>query len=78
MLGLTRSHQVGSLSGGCVEDDLIDKLRRGELNKTTLQRLHYGVSAEENERLGLPCGGHLEVLVEALSAEKHGLAGRGG
>ena len=72
MLGLTRSHQVGSLSGGCVEDDLIDKLRRGELNKTTLQRLHYGVSAEENERLGLPCGGHLEVLVEALSPKSTG------
>ena len=28
--------------------------------------IEYGVSAEENERLGLPCGGRLEVLVQQL------------
>ncbi|MFT3929154.1 MAG: XdhC family protein [Spongiibacteraceae bacterium] len=55
---------AGSLSGGCVEDDLLAKLRSGELKIDKPQILEYGVSAEENERLGLPCGGRLQVLVE--------------
>ncbi len=56
---------AGSLSGGCVEDDLIEKLCGGErLDKPLLRE--YGVTAEENERLGLPCGGRLKVLIEPL------------
>ncbi len=55
---------AGSLSGGCVEDDLLAKLKSGELEIDKPQVLEYGVTAEENERLGLPCGGRLHVLVE--------------
>lgn len=55
---------AGSLSGGCVEDDLLAKLHNGELKIDKPQLLEYGVTAEENERLGLPCGGRLHVLVE--------------
>ncbi len=58
---------AGSLSGGCVEDDLVERLVAGELD--AVQYLEYGVSAEENERLGLPCGGRLEILLEPLSAD---------
>jgi xanthine dehydrogenase accessory factor len=61
-----RGETVGSLSGGCVEEDLIDKLTRAESTDPLPQLLEYGVSAEENERLGLPCGGKLEVLLEPL------------
>ncbi len=57
---------AGSLSGGCVEDDLVERLVAGELDR--VQVLEYGVSAEENERLGLPCGGRLEILLEPLAA----------
>ena len=57
---------AGSLSGGCVEEDLIESLLRQDIRQT--QVVAYGVSAEENERLGLPCGGRLEVLVEPLAA----------
>jgi xanthine dehydrogenase accessory factor len=57
---------VGSLSGGCVEEDLIDRLTGGESPDPLPQLLEYGVSAEENERLGLPCGGKLEVLLEPM------------
>lgn len=57
---------TGSLSGGCVEDDLVERLRAGEL--PSVQLLEYGVSAEENERLGLPCGGRLEILLEPVTA----------
>ena len=56
---------VGSLSGGCVEEDLLENL--SDFQQTSPQICEYGLSAEENERLGLPCGGHLTVLVEKLS-----------
>ena len=69
MLGVTPSYQIGSLSGGCVEEDLIEKLRRGEFSQDTPVRVEYGVSAEENERLGLPCGGKLDVLIETMTRE---------
>lgn len=55
---------VGSLSGGCVEDDLLDKLTSGQLAKDHPQFFKYGITAEETERLGLPCGGQLDIIVE--------------
>ncbi len=59
---------VGSLSGGCVEDDLIEKLVAGELITDSPQLLKYGLAPEDTEKLGLPCGGHLHVVIEPLSA----------
>ena len=57
---------VGSLSGGCVEDDLLEKLLAGELARERAQFFQYGITPEETERLGLPCGGHLDIVVEPL------------
>lgn len=59
--------QVGSISGGCVEEDLIERLRRGQYTGDSPELVEYGVTAEENERLGLPCGGRITVLLEQLS-----------
>ncbi len=64
-------NQSGSLSGGCIEEDLLARVQRGELAATSPQIIEYGVSAEQNERLGLPCGGRLLVLVESLTAESN-------
>lgn len=61
--------QVGSLSGGCIEDDLLERLREERLPELA-SVVEYGVSAEENERLGLPCGGRLQVLVQPLEASR--------
>ena len=58
---------VGSLSGGCVEDDLLEKLRTGRLTDAGATLLKYGLAPEDTERLGLPCGGHLHVLAEPLA-----------
>ena len=55
---------VGSLSGGCVEEDLLEKLTSGELAADGPQFFQYGITAEETEKLGLPCGGHLYIVVE--------------
>ncbi len=58
--------QIGSLSGGCIEEDLARRLLAGEYDSPAPQRVEYGVTAEENERLGLPCGGRLTLLVQRL------------
>jgi xanthine dehydrogenase accessory factor len=56
---------VGSVSGGCVEDDLIERVRHGErVAKPSL--ITYGVSKEEAARFGLPCGGTLRLVQEPL------------
>ena len=58
--------QVGSVSGGCVEEDLLERLRVGTWTGERPELVEYGVSAEENERLGLPCGGRLTLLLQRL------------
>ena len=56
---------VGSVSGGCVEDDLIERVRQGErVGKPSL--VGYGVTRDEAARFGLPCGGNLRLLQEPL------------
>ncbi|MEO8142927.1 MAG: XdhC family protein, partial [Betaproteobacteria bacterium] len=58
---------VGSVSGGCVEDDLIDKVRAGNVAKDRPQLITYGVTNEEATRWGLPCGGTLELVMEPVT-----------
>lgn len=55
---------AGSVSGGCVEDDLIVRLREGRLAGATPFTVSYGVTREDAGRFGLPCGGILLLLVE--------------
>jgi xanthine dehydrogenase accessory factor len=61
----------GSVSGGCVEDDLIARTKVA-LNQPKDQRatkpamIAYGVSKEEAARFGLPCGGTLRLVQEPL------------
>ncbi len=59
---------AGSLSGGCIEDDLIDRVKRGELSARLPQPVVYGATAEEAQRFGLPCGGTVQIVLEPLSA----------
>jgi xanthine dehydrogenase accessory factor len=57
---------VGSVSGGCVEDDLIERVRGGEqVDRPSL--VTYGVTKEEAARFGLPCGGNLRLVQEPLA-----------
>ncbi len=58
---------VGSVSGGCVEDDMILRVKAGTLAENSPTTTKYGVSAEEAQRFGLPCGGTLELVLEPLS-----------
>jgi xanthine dehydrogenase accessory factor len=62
---------VGSVSGGCIEDDLIHRFTQAyapgsarSLPKGPPEWVKYGISADEAHRFGLPCGGTLELLLE--------------
>ena len=63
---------VGSVSGGCIEDDLIYQFTQAysgaDSNKTIPSGpptfIKYGITADEAHRFGLPCGGTLELLLE--------------
>jgi xanthine dehydrogenase accessory factor len=59
---------AGSVSGGCIEDDLIGRVQRGELALRLPQTTTYGATAEEAQRFGLPCGGTVQLVLEPLSA----------
>lgn len=68
---------VGSVSGGCIEDDLIHRhtqayAKADATHDSSGTRMpsgppcfvKYGVTADEAHRFGLPCGGTLELLLE--------------
>lgn len=67
---------VGSVSGGCIEDDLIYRHTQAYASALSLDGggktipsgppafVKYGVTADEAHRFGLPCGGTLELLLE--------------
>ncbi|MEX3973496.1 XdhC family protein [Paraburkholderia caribensis] len=64
---------VGSVSGGCIEDDLIDRVRQRGIEQTKPEAVKYGISAEEAHRFGLPCGGTIQLVLEPLT-EASGIA----
>jgi xanthine dehydrogenase accessory factor len=57
---------AGSVSGGCIEDDLIDKARNGVLASGLPQVVRYGIDADAAHRFGLPCGGLIELVLEPV------------
>lgn len=58
---------AGSVSGGCIEDDLIAKVKDGALALRLPEITRYGVGAEEARQFGLPCGGTLELVLEPVT-----------
>ena len=59
---------VGSVSGGCIEDDLIEHVRTHGIVRALPEVVSYGISADEAHRFGLPCGGTIELAIEPLHA----------
>ena len=58
---------VGSVSGGCIEDDMIDQVRRDGLQRSVPEVVTYGMTADEAHRFGLPCGGTIALAIEPLA-----------
>jgi xanthine dehydrogenase accessory factor len=54
----------GSVSGGCIEADLIERVLSGGFESTVPFLLKYGVTKDEARRFGLPCGGTMELVIE--------------
>ena len=54
----------GSVSGGCVESEVYEACR-AVLRGDAPQLLTYGISDEQAFQVGLPCGGEIDVFVQA-------------
>ena len=67
-------HVAGSVSGGCIEDDIIERTRREGMTAQRCEVVTYGVSADEARRFGLPCGGTIRLVLEPLTRESGILA----
>ncbi|MCO8163794.1 XdhC family protein [Pseudomonas sp. 21LCFQ010] len=65
LVALAGGEHRGSLSGGCIEEDFLQRLADGTLPHRN-QRVRYGEGGFA-PNLVLPCGGVLDVLVEYLS-----------
>ena len=61
------SHE-GSLSGGCIEEDFLARLKDGAFNQA-MEVVRYGEAQTDSPKVRLPCGGILDVLVEKISPE---------
>ena len=67
MLAIRDDGQLsGSVSGGCVEDDLIERVREHRLASDKPETATYGVTKEQAERFRLPCGGTLQLVLEPV------------
>ncbi|QJI29998.1 XdhC family protein [Pseudomonas sp. ADAK18] len=59
---------IGSLSGGCVEEDFLARVAEGAFPEA-VNVVRYGEGDDPRSRGSLPCGGILDVLVERLEAD---------
>ena len=75
MVAAADGSHLGSLSGGCVEEDFLARLVEGEYDRPAVI-VRYGApgGGAENARIRLPCGGVLEVLVERMTATAENLS----
>lgn len=56
-------HLVGSVSGGCIEKQLAIRIDESQRSKS----FAHEISDDEARKFGLPCGGRIELVFEALS-----------
>jgi len=61
---------VGSVSGGCIDDDRVQRAQRGQLPNDRCEVLTFGVTKEEAKRFRLPCGGVIRVVVEPMQSRE--------
>jgi xanthine dehydrogenase accessory factor len=59
----------GSVSGGCIEDDIVGKVRADGMTASRCDSVTYGVTADEARRFGLPCGGTIQLVLEPLTKD---------
>ena len=58
---------LGSVSGGCVEANVIEESIELFKNEYTFKKLEFNVSDENAWNLGLACGGSISVYIEKVN-----------
>lgn len=71
MVANASGHFCGSLSGGCVEEDFLQRIAAGEYQQAS-QIVRYGEGGL-TPNIALPCGGSLDVLIEYLPATQNNM-----
>ncbi len=67
LLAVGPEHHCGSLSGGCLEEKLLEELRGGVYHRRHPHRIEVGVSQEQARQYRLPCGGQMQLLAEPVA-----------
>ncbi len=57
---------VGSVSGGCIEEDLLRQFKENNFDSAFPCEISYGENEEDTRAFKLPCGGRLHLLIEGL------------
>ena len=69
MMAISNGHAVGSVSGGCVEESLLETFSDGGPEIPRIER--FGISRDDAQRARLPCGGELAVVCESVRDASH-------
>ena len=62
-----RGDFLGSVSGGCVEANVINECLELIKNKNLFKKMHFTVQDESAWSVGLACGGEMEVFIEVIN-----------
>ena len=58
---------LGSVSGGCVEANVINECLELIKNKNLFKKMHFTVQDESAWSVGLSCGGEMKVFIELIN-----------
>ena len=58
---------LGSVSGGCVEANVINECLELMKNNISFKKIHFTVQDENAWSVGLACGGELTVFIEQIN-----------
>ena len=58
---------LGSVSGGCVEANVINECLELMKNNVSFKKIHFTVQDENAWSVGLACGGELTVFIEQIN-----------
>lgn len=67
MVARADGRHLGSLSGGCIEEDFLERLQRGAFSQRVCIECYGEQRDDDRPQVRLPCGGILQVLVERLA-----------
>ena len=62
-----RGDFLGSVSGGCVESNVINECLELIKNKNLFKKMHFTVQDESAWSVGLACGGEMKVFIELIN-----------